>query len=82
MMHVFIEAQDAHYVWPARDAPVQLHLAARFWAVVENLQNTERGGKRSGGKIRCINAEGWNSFGPEKSHTLRKLSSQDECKRY
>lgn len=52
MVHVFIEAQDTHYVLPAGDAPVQLHLAARFRAVVENLQNTER---RSRNKVRREN---------------------------
>lgn len=40
-MHVFVEAQDSHYMRPAGDAPVQLDLAARFRAVVQNLQKTE-----------------------------------------
>lgn len=64
MVHVFVEVQDAHYVRPVGGAPVQLHLAACFRAVVENLPNTERRRKtmRSGGKTRCTNATGWKSF--------------------
>lgn len=60
MVHVFIEAQDAHDVRPGGDAPVQLHLAACLRAVVENLQRRERGRGEEGGTMRCVNAAGWN----------------------
>lgn len=47
MVHVFVEAQDAHYVRPGRDAPVQLHLPACFRAVVENLKKERKEGKKN-----------------------------------
>lgn len=52
MVHVFVEAQDAHYVRPVGGTPVQLDLAARFRAVVQNLQNTEEEEKKKRKKVR------------------------------
>lgn len=54
MVHVFIEAQDTHYVWPAGGTPVQLDLSARFRAVVKNLQKTQRREEGQKGKLGAL----------------------------